>query len=158
MKNYLHEKRQLFIRRPLELKLLTLGKIWSKGVSRIWEELPNAFFEFSPAIILLEIIAIVCEKKSLFSRNLIFGDLWWPKYWPDLKMTLLKLWDLVAVYLTLFCLWLKNVVFEFGGGPKGPLHPKLNVSEPARNRVKRLRLLPEDIDSDYNPDSAATPA
>ena len=36
------------------------------------------FFEMFLAIIFLEIIAIVCEKKSLFSQNLTFGD---PQGW-----------------------------------------------------------------------------
>ena len=101
MKNYLREKRQLFIWWPLEPKLLTLGQIWSEDVSGAWEELPNVFFEFFLAIILLEIIAIVC-KKSTFSRKLTSGDLWWPLYWPDFKMTCLKVWDLLAVYLMPF--------------------------------------------------------
>ena len=75
--------------------------LWSNLIRKIigaWGELPNAFFEFLLAIILLDIITIVCEK-SLFSRNLTLGDLWWPQYWLDLKMTCIKAWYLVAVYL-----------------------------------------------------------
>ena len=43
-----------------------------------------------------------CLRKSLFSQNLTFGGLWWPQYWPDLKITFFKIWDLVAVYLMSF--------------------------------------------------------
>ena len=42
-----------------------------RGMKRVLQ----CFFEFFLAIILLEIIMIVCGK-SLFSQNLKFGDLW----------------------------------------------------------------------------------
>ena len=38
------------------------------------------------------------RKKQPFSRNLTFGDLWWPQYWPDLEMTFTKVGDHVAAY------------------------------------------------------------
>ena len=69
-----------------------------ENVTGAWRELSNAFLEFFLAIILLEIIANVCEKKQPFSRNLTFGDLWWPQYWPDLEMTFTKVGDHVAAY------------------------------------------------------------
>ena len=53
------------------------------------------------SITVLEKIAIVGEK-SLFSQKLNFGDFWWHQYWPDLKITSVKVWDLVAVYLKPF--------------------------------------------------------
>ena len=52
------------------------------------ESSPMLFSEFLLAIILSEIVLFA--KKSIFSRNLILGDLWWPQYWSDLKMTFLK--------------------------------------------------------------------
>ena len=38
------------------------------------------------------------RKKQPFSRNLTFGDFWWPQYWPDLEMTFTKVGDHVAAY------------------------------------------------------------
>ena len=97
MENQLHVKKYFSLWWPLESKVLTLGQIWSKNVTGAWRELSNAFLEFFLAIILLEIIANVCEKQP-FSRNLTFGDLWWPQYWPDLEMTFTKVGDHVAAY------------------------------------------------------------
>ena len=110
MMNNLREKRQLFIWRPVEPTLLTLGQIVSQTIVMAWRELPNALYEFFLAITLVEIIAIACEKivifiaceKSLFYQNLTFGDLWWPQYWHDLKMSFIKVRDIVAFYLIPF--------------------------------------------------------
>ena len=38
------------------------------------------YFLFFLAIVLLELMPIICKKKSPFSQNLAFGDLWGPQY------------------------------------------------------------------------------
>ena len=35
--------------------------------------------------------ASVCKKKSIFSQNMTFGDLWCPQYRPNLKMMCIKI-------------------------------------------------------------------
>ena len=80
-----------FIWWHLEQKLLTLGQIWLENVTGAWRELSNVFFLILSSYHILELIAIVCEK-SLFSQNFTIGDLWWPQYWPDLKMIFEKVW------------------------------------------------------------------
>ena len=57
-----------------EAKIIDLRSNLIKKASGAWGVLPNAFFEFFLAIILLEIIAIVCEKIAIFSKF----DLWLP--------------------------------------------------------------------------------
>ena len=73
-----------FIWWPLEPKLLNSGQTWSQNVARTRRELTIAFFKFFLAIILLEIIAFVCEKITIFSKF----HLWWPLVisilsWPE---------------------------------------------------------------------------
>ena len=83
MKNHLRENHNLCIWWPLEPKLLTLGQIWWK-TSPEHEESFRMLFEFSLAIILLEITAIVCETIVIFSkadpcRPLVTSILTWPE-------------------------------------------------------------------------------
>ena len=94
-------KTTIFIWWPLEPKLLTIGQIWSESVAGAWGELPNVYFRILPSYHTFGDNSD-CLRKSLFPRNFTFGDLWWPQYWPDLKMTFLKVWNLVAVYLMPF--------------------------------------------------------
>ena len=73
------------------------------------QEAPQRFFESFLAI--LEIITLACEK-SLFSQSWTFGDLWWPHYWADLKMSFVKIWDLVVVYLCYLCYGVTHTFWE----------------------------------------------
>ena len=62
------------------------------------ESCPMFFFSSLLSHFWAYLIAIVCEKVVIFSKF----NLWWPQYWPDLKMTCVKVWDLVAIYLMTF--------------------------------------------------------
>ena len=80
----------------------------------------------------LEIIAIVCEKNRYFLEIWPLAtsgdfniDLTWK--WPSLKFEISS--------RSILCRLPLGAVFEFGGGRKGP-RPNLDLSEPARNRVK----------------------
>ena len=74
------------------------------------------FFEFFLAIILLEIIANVCEKTAIFSKF----DLWWPLVtsiltWPG--NDLYKSWRSRRSLSNAVCrMSLRCVVFEISGG------------------------------------------
>ena len=98
MKNHLREKRQF------SFDVLWTQNYWTWVKSdgkcdRGMRRAPQCFFfDFFLAIILSEIKRLLAEKH-FFSRNLTFCDLWRPQYWSDLKMSFLKVWDLVAVYL-----------------------------------------------------------
>ena len=78
MKNHLREKRVFHLMgsgaKPTDLRSNMIEKRY-RGIRRA----PHFFFEFFLAIILFEIIAIVCEK-IVFFPNLAFGDLWLPQY------------------------------------------------------------------------------
>ena len=122
---------------PLESKVLTLGQIWSKNVTGAWRELSNAFFEFFLAIILLEMIANVCEKNSHFLEI-------WPLVTSgDLNIDLTWKWPLQKLEITsqpIQCR-LQNVstLRSFrdlrGGGPNRPPRTELALKKPDRNRV-----------------------
>ena len=136
MENQLHVKKYFFLWWPLESKVLTLGQIWSKNVTGAWRELSNAFFEFFLAIILLEIIANVCEKTAIFSKF----DLWWPLVtsiltWPG--NDLYKSW---RSRRSLSQCRLQNVSTlrsfrDLRGGRIGPPRTELALKKPDRNRV-----------------------
>ena len=64
----INEKMAIFHVMNSEAKIIDLRSNLIKKVSGAWGDLPNAFFEFFLAIILLEIIAIVCEKIAIFSK------------------------------------------------------------------------------------------
>ena len=85
-KNDFRQKRKFLVWGPLEPKLLNLGRIWRKNVTGAWKGLSNAFFGFFLAVILFEIITIVCGKITIFLKN----DLWWPLVTSIL--TLAKKW------------------------------------------------------------------
>ena len=94
------------------------------------------FFEFFLAIILLEIIANVCEKTAIFSKF----DLWWPLVtsiltWPG--NDLYKSWRSRRSLSNAVCrMSLRCVVFEIsGGGRIGPPRTELALKKPDRNRV-----------------------
>ena len=124
-KKHLREKRQFFFWWPLEPKLLTLGEIWLGNVTGAWGELPNAFSEFFLAIMLLGIIAMVCEKSYFLEiRHLVTsGDLNIDLTWNDLSKSLKSRRGLsYAVYRSS----LSIVVLELGGerGEKDPPPPE----------------------------------
>ena len=130
MENQLHVKKYFFLWWPLESKVLTLGQIWSKNVTGAWRELSNAFLEFFLAIILLEIIANVCEKTAIFSKF----DLWWPLVtsiltWPG--NGLYKSWRSRRSLSNAVCrMSLRCVVFETsGGGRIGPPPDRISVKK-----------------------------
>ena len=130
MENQLHVKKYFFLWWPLESKVLTLGQIWSKNVTGAWRELSNAFLEFFLAIILLEIIANVCEKTAIFSKF----DLWWPLVtsiltWP--RNDLYKSWrSRRSLYNAVCRMSLRCVVFEIsGGGRIGPPPDRISVKK-----------------------------
>ena len=81
---------------PLESKLLTLCQIWSKNVTGPWWEL-SSFFLFLLAVILLGKILFFCENCYFLKiLPLVTSILTWP------ENDLVKVWDLVAVYLMPF--------------------------------------------------------
>ena len=91
-------QKYFFLWWPLESKVLTLGQIWSKNFTGAWRELSSAFFRILPSYHTFGDNSECLRKTAIFFRNLTFGDLWWPQYWPDLEMTFTNVGDHVAAY------------------------------------------------------------
>ena len=74
-------------------KPLTLGQIWSET---LWGH------EGSSLTLFWIILGNFGDNSACLRKIIIFSkfDLWWPQHWSDLQMTLVKVWDLLAVYLT----------------------------------------------------------
>ena len=97
MKNNLHEKRYFFIWWPLEPKLLTLGQIWLKNITLAWD-LSYSCLNSSQLSYFWSKWRLYAKKVAIFLKF----DLCWLLMtsiltWPENK--LVKVWDLVAVYL-----------------------------------------------------------
>ena len=75
--------------------------------------------------------------KKLIPKHFIVDDLWWPQYWPDPKMFMLKVVDFSTPYQMPFAICRSDVwFFRSEGGPKRP-PPRIEPFRArARNRVK----------------------
>ena len=108
---------------PLAAKTLKLAQIWSNFSERTAQMLSN---DFSPGLLL----RIVSEIQAYFRKiieychNLTFDGLWWPKYWPDLKIIFVNIVELNESFLTLF--WILARTHSFGDR-KGGGYPPLPV-------------------------------
>ena len=135
-KKRLPEKRYVFFDDLWRRNSWTQVKPDRKTLQEHEESSPLLFFKFFLAIILLEIIAFVCEKITIFSKF----HLWWPLVisilsWPEngLGKTLRSCHFISnAVYH----LSLSSEVFEIRWGfLKPPPRHKLNLLAPAKNRI-----------------------
>ena len=116
----------------------------SKNVTGTWRELSNVFFSIFPAIMLLEVLAIVSEKV-VFSKKFA---LWWPLVTSiltspenDLSESLRALRSLSNVTNVICRLSKTTVVFfyiRWGFWSPPPRH-KLNLLAPANNSVNLQR-------------------
>ena len=59
-------------------------------------------------------------------ENFALDDLWWPQFWPHIKMTLVLSLELVKTYRVLFFrLSIRFVVYELAGGGGGAVRGAL---------------------------------
>ena len=74
-------------------------------------------------------------------ENFTLDDLWWPQFWPHIKMTSVLSLELVKTYRVFFRLSMRCVVFELAGGhicaPPPPGRAKV-AQTPGRARVNRF--------------------
>ena len=76
-KHFSAENSRLELRWPLEVKPLTLGQIWGHLSERKFHQLSSAFFGFSLAVIVPEIMRVF-RSNVWFLQN--FGKFW--RFWP----------------------------------------------------------------------------
>ena len=73
MKNHIHEKTIIFYSMTSRAKTIEPSSNLIEKRNRDIQRAPDCLSDFSLAIILWEIIALVCEKIVIFQT-----DLWWP--------------------------------------------------------------------------------
>ena len=130
MENQLHVKKYFFLWWPLGVKSIDLRSNLIENVTGAWRELSNAFLEFFLAIILLEIIANVCEKNSHFLEI-------WPLVTScDLNIDLTWKWPLQKLEITSQPIQrrLQNVSTlrsfrDLRGGPNRPPPDRISVKK-----------------------------
>ena len=120
--------------KPIDLRSNLIEKRY-RGLRRV----PLCFFRIFPSSYHIFGDHSDClRKKSLLYQNLPFGDLWWPQYWPDLKMTSVKFEISSRSILCHLPLVAKLRSFRDttrGGNFWSPPRHNLNLLAPANNGV-----------------------